>query len=183
MRVTRRRLVLTAAGALLAPAQAMALCRPTPKDALGPFYKSDTPAVAELCAVSGKGGQRLSVSGRITAMPDCRPLPGARVEVWQADAQGDYTRVGGTRDDPRCLLRATLSSDREGRYQYTTILPGDYPGRPRHIHYRVTHADHVELVTQLYFDSGRGTAPLLGAALKRDGNNWQAAFDITLARR
>lgn len=183
LRVTRRRLVMAAAATALMPARAMALCRPTPRDALGPFYKADAPKTAELCAVPGKGAQRLTVSGRITAMPDCRPLAGARVEVWQADAQGDYTMVGGARDDPRCLLRATLISDREGRYQYTTILPGDYPGRPRHIHYRVTHADHAELVTQLYFDTGRGVAPLLVAALKRDGDNWQAAFDITLARR
>lgn len=183
MPVVRRRLILALTGAVLAPAQAMALCRPTPRDALGPFYKSDTPAVAELCAVPGKGAQRLTVSGRITAMPDCRPLPGARVEVWQADAQGDYTMVGGMRDDPRCLLRATLTADREGRYRYTTILPGEYPGRPRHIHYRVTHADHAELVTQLYFDAGRGIpAPLL-AVIRQDGEGWQAAFDITLARR
>lgn len=183
MWLARRRLILAAAGAVVVPVTAAASCRPTPRDALGPFYKSGSPAVTELCAAAGKGAQRLTVRGRVTGLPDCRPLADARIEVWQADAQGDYTIVGGTRDDPRCLLRATLVSDRDGRYQYSTLLPGEYPGRPRHIHYRVTHADHAELVTQLYFDAGRGIAPALVAALKRDGDSWQAVFDITLSRR
>jgi protocatechuate 3,4-dioxygenase beta subunit len=183
MRLARRRLMLAAAGALVVPAQAVAVCRPTPRDALGPFYKPGAPAVAELCAAAGKSAQRLTVTGRVTGLSDCRPLADARIEVWQADAQGDYTMVGGTRDDPRCLLRASLTSDREGRYQYSTLLPGEYPGRPRHIHYRVTHANYAELVTQLYFDSGRGIAPPLMATLKRDGDNWLAVFDITLSRR
>lgn len=183
MRPTRRRLMLAAAAAVLVPAPAGVSCRPTPRDALGPFYKPGAPAVAELCAAPRHGAQRLTVIGRVTGLPECRPLAGARLEVWQTDAQGDYTMVGGTRDDPRCLLRATLTSDREGRYQFSTLLPGEYPGRPRHIHYRVTHANYAELVTQLYFDAGRGIPAPLVAALKRDGDHWQAVFDITLSSR
>jgi protocatechuate 3,4-dioxygenase beta subunit len=116
---------------------------------LGPFYLPDQLAQEDLCR-AGKG-ERLTVSGRVLGLPDCRPLPGALVEVWQADAKGVYTLAGGDKPDPDCLLRASVKADAEGRYRYRSILPGEYPGRPRHIHYRVSRPDLRPLVTQLYF--------------------------------
>jgi protocatechuate 3,4-dioxygenase beta subunit len=105
------------------------------------------------------------------------------VEVWQADARGDYSQVGAKQDDPGCLLRATLAADADGRYAYTTILPGEYPGRPRHIHYRVSHKGYAMLVTQLYFARERGVADqLVVAPARNEQGATQATFDITLAR-
>ena len=74
-----------------------------------------------------------------------------------------------------------LKTDAEGRYHFSTIVPAQYPGRPRHIHYRVSHAAHVTLVTQLYFGRERGVAEELVAALKRDDKGIsRAVFDVTL---
>jgi protocatechuate 3,4-dioxygenase beta subunit len=156
-------------------------CSVTPRDQLGPFYKSGAPAQADLC-VSGGGKDRLLVAGRVLGTPDCKPLAGALVEVWQADARGDYSQVGAKPDDPGCLLRASIVTDGEGRYAFNTILPGEYPGRPRHIHYRVSHKAHATLVTQLYFGRERGIPEqLVVAPTRNDKGVAQASFDITLA--
>jgi protocatechuate 3,4-dioxygenase beta subunit len=154
----------------------------TPRDALGPFYKAKAPATAELCASGSGGKERLIVTGRVLGMPECRPLAGALVEVWQADQRGDYSQVGAGPDDPGCLLRASIATDAEGRYRYTTILPGEYPGRPRHIHYRVSHKGHATLVTQLYFARERAIPePLVATPARDDKGVARATFDITLA--
>lgn len=159
-------------------------CRVTPRDALGPFYKSGAPSQTELCASSGGGSERLVVTGRVLGMPDCRPLPGALVEVWHADARGEYTLVTrGRKDDGHCLLRASIRTDREGRYAFNTVLPGEYPGRPRHIPYRVSHQGYTTLVTQLYFARERGVPDQLVVSAARNAQGvMQAAFDIALAQ-
>ncbi len=182
MKLDRRRILLSVLGCLAAPQALAQACRATPRDALGPFYKSGAPVQAELCATGSGGKERLSVSGRVLGMPDCRPLAGALVEVWQADARGDYSQVMQDRvDDPGCLLRATVQTDAEGRYRYSTIVPSEYPGRPQHIHYRVSHASHATLVTQLYFGAERGVNEALIVPLSRGRDGAMAAvFDVTL---
>jgi protocatechuate 3,4-dioxygenase beta subunit len=79
-------------------------------------------------------------------------------------------------------LRASIRTDAEGRYRYTTILPGEYPGRPRHIHYRVSRKGYTALVTQLYFARERGVPDRLVVSVARDAQGpAHASFDITLA--
>ena len=182
--LTRRRF-LGAGGVLLATPAALYAqqCRVTPRDQLGPFYKSGAPAQADLCASGSGGRERFVVAGRVLGMPDCKPLAGALVEVWQADQRGDYSQVGAKPDDPGCLLRASIVTDGEGRYAFNTILPGEYPGRPRHIHYRVSHTGHATLVTQLYFARERGVPDrLVVTPAQNEKGVAQATFDITLAR-
>ena len=182
MNLERRRLLLGGVALIAAPAVYAQQCRVTPRDALGPFYKSGAPAQAELCASGSGGSQKLTVTGRVLGTPDCAPLAGALVEVWQADARGDYTQVGAKQDDAGCLLRASLKTGADGRYAFRTVLPGEYPGRPRHIHYRVSAKGHATLVTQLYFERERGVADaLVVKAVPKDGV-LAATFDIMLAR-
>ena len=82
--------------------------------------------------MAGTGARR-----RAGSLP---PLPGARLEWWSADTRGEY------KDE----LRATQRTDTGGRYRYETESPGRYPGRPPHLHVRITAAGHRPLVTQLY---------------------------------
>lgn len=181
----KKRRLLLGSGTLLfiAPVVAFAQqCRVTPRDALGPFYKPNAPAQAELCASGSSGGQRLTVTGRVLGMPDCAPLAGALVEVWHADARGDYSQVGAKPDDAGCLLRASLRTDANGRYAFRTVQPGEYPGRPRHIHYRVSQKGYTTLVTQLYFARERGIPEeLVVTAAPKDGA-LAAGFDVTLSK-
>ena len=184
----RRQLVFAAfAGLSVAVPATAQQCRTTPRDQLGPFYTRGAPQQSELCASGSGGKERLIISGRVLGAPDCKPLSGALVEVWHADANGDYSGyTRGKKDDPGCLLRASINTDAEGRYSFSTIVPAEYPGRPRHIHYRVSHPAHATLVTQLYFGRERGVADELVTTLQRDAKGAvgvaRAAFDITLAR-
>ncbi len=179
---SRRRqfLFVGLAGFVTFPAAAQQ-CRGTPPDQLGPFYTSGAPEQSELCASGSGGKERLLVSGRVLGA-DCKPLTGALVEVWHADANGGYSGFPrGKKDDPACLLRASIKTDAEGRYTFTTIVPAEYPGRPRHIHYRVSHAAYATLVTQLYFARERGVADELVSTLQRDAKGYsRAVFDVTL---
>lgn len=178
---TRRAFLSLLALAPLGGREAIAACQPTPRDQLGPFYVPGQPFQGDLCASAT--GPRLTVSGRVLGLPDCRALAGALVEVWQTDARGEYTLVTGARPDPGCLLRASLKTDGEGRYSFRTIRPGVYPGRPAHIHYRVSHPDFRTLVTQLYFkDDPHLRRPTgLAIALARGEDGLSGTFDLVLA--
>ena len=113
--------------------EAQSTCRPTRPDAEGPFYRPDAPARATT-------GQGLVIMGTVRSATACRPLAGARMEWWSADARGEY-------DDAH---RASQAADAGGRYRYETDFPGRYPGRPPHLHLRVTASGHRTLITQIY---------------------------------
>ena len=88
---------------------------------------------------------------------DCAPLGGAVVEVWHADATGDYSAFtdGGTGKDEgsgTTFLRGTQRAGADGIVDFQTIVPGWYPGRAVHIHVGVRLDDETALVTQLFFD-------------------------------
>ena len=185
--LAKRRQFFFAGITLLAlPGFARAACVATQPDGLGPFFVPNAPRQSDLCAAAGEA-ERLTVTGVIMGAPDCRPLAGAIIEIWQADAKGEYSQVARERkDDPGCLLRATLSSGADGRYVFRSVLAGEYPGRPSHIHYRVSMRGYRTLVTQLYFGPDRSVDAARVAKLTRgksaDGKpaDYQAVFDITL---
>jgi len=118
---------------LSARAEGQPACAPTRPDMLGPFYEPNAPERS----VTGRG---LTVTGRVSAAKGCAPLPAARIEWWSAGPRGDYDAEH----------RAAQRVDGAGRYRYETDFPGRYPGRPLHIHVRVTAPGHRPLVTQLY---------------------------------
>ena len=119
---------------------------PTARQTEGPFFKPASPRRASLVDSGPVGvpGVRLVVSGRVLST-DCRPIPRALVDVWQADARGEYDNAGFT-------LRGHHFADESGRYRFETIVPGSYPGRTRHIHLKVQAPGQPVLTTQLYFE-------------------------------
>lgn len=121
-------LVLSVTGPVVAQA-----CPPTKPDSLGPFYAPNAPE-------RSKTGQGLTVSGRVRSASGCGPIAGAKIEWWSANTSGEYDEAH----------RATQVTDAEGRYRYETDTPGRYPGRPPHLHLRISAPGHRTLVTQLY---------------------------------
>ena len=81
-----------------------------------------------------------------------------------------------------------LTAGEGGRYAFRSVLAGEYPGRPSHIHYRVSMPGYRTLVTQLYFAAERGVDPARVARLTRGSaadtsqGDYRAAFDVTLER-
>jgi protocatechuate 3,4-dioxygenase beta subunit len=106
-------------------------------------------------------GERMLVHGRVLD-EDGRPVRGALVEVWQANAAGRYLHRIDQHDaplDPNFSGAGRVITDDEGRYQFRTIKPGAYPWgnhynawRPQHIHFSLFGAGILSrLVTQMYF--------------------------------
>ncbi len=128
-----------------ATAAGSATCEPTESDFLGPMYSPGAPRRSVL-AGPNEPGERLRIRGTVFG-PDCRtPVSRALLDVWQADAAGQYH---DERESYR--LRGQILTDARGRYQIDTIRPGGYGGRPAHIHFTVSAPDHESLTTQLYF--------------------------------
>jgi protocatechuate 3,4-dioxygenase beta subunit len=82
-----------------------------------------------------------------------KPLAGAVVEIWHADSDGNYHPNGNgpaSNYKPKEIaLRGFVLTDAEGRYRFTTIYPGEYSGRTRHIHFKIHGPGKPELTTQL----------------------------------
>ena len=162
-----RRRVLAAsiagAAALTLPAALRGLVAaalaPTPAQTEGPFYPLDYPADSDNDLVHVAGHAELAkgtvtrVAGRILD-PSGRPVPGARVEIWQCDAHGRYHNVrdggaGRPRDENFQGFGQTVTDD-AGGYRFVTIRPVPYPGRTPHIHFAVAVPGQRRFITQMY---------------------------------
>ncbi len=126
-------------GVASVPAAApVADCEPTQPDMLGPYYVPGAPMRTSVDSGYVTSGNVLSADG-------CEPIPGAQIEFWLADSQGNY-------DDAH---RATMLAGERGEYQFQSNFPGLYENRPPHIHVRVTAPGFRELVTQHYPQAGQ----------------------------
>jgi protocatechuate 3,4-dioxygenase beta subunit len=107
-------------------------------------------------------GERIIVHGDVTDQLG-RPVPGALVEIWQANASGRYRHrndqyLGAL--DPNFGGCGRLLTDAQGHYVFRTIKPGPYPWRnrindwrPSHIHFAISGTAWLQrLVTQMYFE-------------------------------
>ncbi len=106
-------------------------------------------------------GERILVEGRLTDEAG-RPVPGALIEIWQANAAGRYIHREERHPaplDPNFTGAGRAISGPDGQYRFVTIKPGSYPWgnhrnawRPAHIHFAIFGAGIAQrLITQMYF--------------------------------
>ncbi|MEU6914148.1 intradiol ring-cleavage dioxygenase [Streptomyces olindensis] len=143
----------------------------TESTVLGPFHMTESP-VRELGAdidLVG-GGEPCVVSGRVRS-EDGTPLPGALVDVWQADDKGFYD-VQQPGVQPPGNGRGLFTADAEGRFWFRTCVPaaypiptdgpvggllratGRHPYRPAHIHFIATAEGHAPVTTHIFVAGG-----------------------------
>jgi protocatechuate 3,4-dioxygenase beta subunit len=151
--------------------------RLTPEQTEGPFFKPGSPERERVDV--GSTGQPLVLTGQVLSAR-CRPIAHARMEFWQADGRGSYDNAG-------YRLRGHEFTDGQGRYRLTTVYPGLYTGRTRHIHVKVQPPGGRTLTTQLYFPGEPRNAsdgiftPATVVSLTRGGPAWTARFDFVVA--
>ena len=114
---------------------------------------------AGLPAVASGGAEKLVVSGRMLDGFG-KPLTDALVEVL----------------DPGSNTNASVTTDADGRFMFTSTVPLDY------INYRVSHKEHETVAKQLHFAHKPGVSGDQVAQLQRDDAGvWRTTFGLTLA--
>ncbi|MCB2002847.1 MAG: protocatechuate 3,4-dioxygenase [Burkholderiaceae bacterium] len=137
--------------------------RITPRQTEGPFYPLQMPRdqdfnLLENGALRYAQGQPTWLEGSVSD-PAGAPVAGARVEIWQCDADGHYDHPGdGARSDRSFQGFGAVMADAEGRYRFRTIRPVAYSGRTPHIHVKVRLGARELLTTQLYVQGDPGNA-------------------------
>lgn len=89
-----------------------------------------------------------------------KPLDGAQVDLWHADALGVYSDVDHPMNNEKTAgqdwLRGFQKTDTKGIAKFETIVPGWYMGRALHIHFKVRKHDAAanktaDLTSQMFF--------------------------------
>lgn len=149
----------------------------TPEETAGPFFRPHSPLKSDFRELGVKGVP-IRLSGFVLDRKG-RPISGALLDFWHADADGEYDFEGF-----RC--RGHQFSDASGRYALETIVPGLYPGRTRHYHVRLQAANGPILSTQLYFPGEARNAsdslfrPDLLLKIRETGSVRLASFNFVL---
>jgi hydroxyquinol 1,2-dioxygenase len=139
----------------------------TESTVLGPFHMVASPRreVGDSIDLVGTGPPCV-VTGRVLSA-DGTPLPGAELDVWQANDQGFYD-VQQPEVQPPGNGRGLFTADQDGAYWFRTIVPTYYPiptdgpvgtllqatkrhpYRPAHVHFIVTAPGHRPLTTHIF---------------------------------
>ncbi|MGH3585056.1 MAG: catechol 1,2-dioxygenase [Pseudonocardia sp.] len=174
---------------------------------LGPYYLADQarlPATSTLPMRPDEAGTPLVFAGQVRDTAG-NPVPGAELDLWQADERGYYS--GFAPDIPDGNLRGVIVSDDEGRFEVTTVRPAPYqiptdgptgalcvaagwaPWRPAHLHLLVRAPGHRQITTQLYFQGGEWLDADIAGATKpelvldpqeRPDGSLRATYDFVL---
>lgn len=139
----------------------------TESTVLGPFHMTESPVRQLGANIDLVGdGEPCVVSGRIVS-DDGTPLPGALLDVWQADGDGFYD-VQQPDVQPPGNGRGLFTADAEGRFWFRTCVPSPYPiptdgpvgallkatarhpYRPAHIHFIASAAGHTPVTTHIF---------------------------------
>jgi len=137
----------------------------TPSTVVGPFHIDDSPELPMGANVAeGLAGEICFLVGTVRDL-DGNPVEGAKLDIWQADADGLYESQLGSQEP---VLRAIFHTGPDGKYLIRTIAPPGYSipmdgtvgdllkqtdishFRPAHIHFLISVPGYETLVTHLF---------------------------------
>jgi len=67
-----------------------------------------------------------------------------------------------------------------GEYEFTTIVPVPYTGRPPHIHTKVFYAESERLTSQIYLQDSGGQSSLQIKLIENTQATYRAQFDFVI---
>jgi hydroxyquinol 1,2-dioxygenase len=140
----------------------------TESTVFGPFHVEGAPRYGHGDDVAnGAHGEPCLVRGRVLGI-DGEAVPGAEVEVWQADADGRYDVQYDNLDHAQA--RGILTAGPDGRFHFRSIvgeaypIPADgpvgtmlratkrHPWRPAHLHFMIKAEGYETLITHVFRD-------------------------------
>jgi protocatechuate 3,4-dioxygenase beta subunit len=133
---------------------ALGTCLVFPELTEGPFPSIEQMERRDI--TEGMAGHPLRVGIQVVDA-SCSPVPGARVEIWHCDVDGDYSSYqdGATADDAgegTTFYRGYQTANADGIVEFLTSYPGWYRGRAVHIHSTIHIDDSTVLATQYLFE-------------------------------
>lgn len=164
---------------------------PTPGQTVGPFFHYALPYAGDRDLVPPGSPGSVRLSG-VVRDGGGAPVPDALIELWQADAEGRVVqRTGSLRRDGHVFTGwGRASTDRTGRYTFTTVRPGAAePGRAAFFALTVFARGLLDrLLTRAYLPSAQldhdplfaGLAPDRRATLVAVEDRHGFTFDIRL---
>ena len=123
-------------------------CVLTPELTEGPYYIAGEKVRRDIR--DGHPGTLLMLRLRVLNAATCKPIKGAAVDIWHADAAGNYSGFGAG-SSSRTFMRGVQRTDKTGLVVFTTVYPGWYRGRAVHIHVKVHVGGDVVHTGQLFF--------------------------------
>jgi len=165
------------------------VCVITPEVTEGPYYFD--PALERSDITEGRPGVPTRVQLQVVDAA-CRPLPGARVDIWHCDAEGLYSgyanQTGGIDTTGQTFMRGTQFTDDDGLVTFATVYPGWYRGRTTHIHFKVFLDQTSVLTGQIFFPDAlseylyQSVAPYNTRGTERDTLNGNDGIAIQATR-
>jgi protocatechuate 3,4-dioxygenase, alpha subunit len=133
----------------------------TPSQTVGPFFHLGLTGSRWAGRIAGPGvdGERIWLTCRVLD-GDLVPVNDAMIEIWQADAQGNYHHPDDPRhhsSHPEFLGFGRQETDEDGRCSFETIKPGRVPGpdnrlQAPHLNFTVFARGLLKhLTTRVYF--------------------------------
>jgi protocatechuate 3,4-dioxygenase beta subunit len=121
----------------------------------GPYFVSGTAALVDgNLNTTHLTGTPILISGHVyEGLDNSKPVANAKIELWHTDDAGSY-HPNNNGDISKytaadIALRGFITTDAQGAYKFTSIYPGEYSGRTRHIHVKVTAPGKSTITTQL----------------------------------
>jgi protocatechuate 3,4-dioxygenase beta subunit len=143
-----------ALAALGADSENVTTCLLAPEVTEGPYWIDNK--LTRRDVREGKPGAPLVLELTIVNAKTCKAIRNADVEIWHADAAGDYSGFDGGSDGAQSktrYLRGHQRSNSLGQASFLTVFPGWYPGRTPHIHLKAhIGQDRVVHTGQVFFN-------------------------------
>ena len=123
-------------------------CVLTPEQTEGPYYIAGERVRRNI--TEGRRGLPLLLRTFVVDASTCKPIKGAAVDIWHADADGVYSGFGEGASS-KTFMRGIQRTNAKGLAIFRSVYPGWYPGRTVHIHVKVHVRGNVIHTGQLYF--------------------------------
>jgi catechol 1,2-dioxygenase len=150
----------------------------------GPYYIAGVPELSKpyiMPMLEDETSDPLVFKGRVVDEAG-QPLPDVLLDMWQANADGEYSFINPSLPD--YLFRGKMRTDSNGEFELRTIIPAPYEipkdgptgellkasgwhaWRPAHLHWIISKEGYEPLTTQLYFKGGKWVDSDVAKAVK-----------------
>ncbi|EMR69911.1 hypothetical protein MGN70_005628 [Eutypa lata] len=145
-----------------------------PETIIGPYWVTGEAIRSDI--TEDEAGIPVHLDLQFIDISDCSPVPDMLIDLWHANAIGNYSGVSMGSGLNTTFLRGVQVTDEQGVVEFDTLFPGHYTGRVNHIH--VTSNRGGELLENGTYTAGTGTVNHIGQIyFDQELINWIETFN------